>query len=58
MKDDLRIKASDLMQDATMTIRVKLIRDWRFKLGLWLMKLGVKLMGMGVKIEQDLEGAA
>jgi hypothetical protein len=50
----LRIKASEAMRGGTLTLRVRVVRDWPFRLGLGVMKLGGAIMGLGaVRIERE-----
>lgn len=48
----LVLKERDVMAQATMTMEVRLRRDWRVRVGMWLMGLGARLAGMGVRVEE------
>jgi hypothetical protein len=43
--NSINAKARELMSDTHVTVHVKTIFDWRFRLGLRLMKIGAHLMG-------------
>ncbi len=43
------VKASDAMRGRTLTINVKLVKDWRFRLGFWILKFGARVMRLSVK---------
>lgn len=47
-------KASDLASEGTITLNVKLIKDWRFRLGIWISVLGMRIAGFKVKVKDEI----
>ncbi len=37
----------------TLTIHVKVVKDWRFKLGMGLVKLGARMMCVNLRIDES-----
>ena len=50
----IEVKYSDAFRRNTLnlTVDVKLIRDWRFRLGFALIKLGVRVMRSNVSLQE------
>lgn len=42
-------KMSELARDMTLTVHIRIIHDWRFRLGLWLVRIGARLAGFAVR---------
>ncbi len=53
MNGDLKITASEALREnrAELVVTVKMVRDWRFRLGLWLIKMGCKIIGIRAKVD-------
>lgn len=47
----LVLKERDVMAQATLTMEVRLKRDWRVRVGVWLIELGARIAGMGANVE-------
>jgi hypothetical protein len=47
------IRISDLIKRGTFVVRVRLVRDWRFRVGLWLVGLGVRVLRCRLRIERE-----
>jgi hypothetical protein len=50
---DFNVRDEFRKSDATLTVKVKVVRDWRFKLGFQIVRLGAWLMGMAAKIDES-----
>ncbi len=52
--EPIEIKASEPFRNNTLTINVdiRIVKDWRFRLGFWLMRLGGWIMGLAVKKQE------
>jgi hypothetical protein len=54
--DPVVIRMSEVMKDAEITVNVRVVNDWRWRLGMWLIRLGVRMVGASLKIEQPRTG--
>jgi hypothetical protein len=50
--DPLAFKAGDMLRDghAELAVTVRLIRDWRFRLGMRLIRWGARLAGFALRV--------
>ncbi len=49
MRNELTVKVSDAMRGRELTINLRLVKDWRFRVGFWFIRLGGRIMGLAVK---------
>jgi hypothetical protein len=45
------IKMSDVIKWSMITINVRLVHDWRFRLGVWLIRLGGMVIGCRIRTD-------
>ncbi len=53
MINQTAIRASDAMRGQQLKINVRVVKDWRFRLGFWVMCLGGKIMRLSVKANKE-----
>jgi len=55
VKDRVTFKASEMLRDgrAELALQVRVIKDWRFRLGLWMVRVGARLAGFAVSRTEE-----
>ena len=50
---ELNLRDAVKATGATLEMRVRVVRDWRWRLGMWLIGLGAQFCGFGLDIEEE-----
>jgi len=50
---ELNLRDAIKATGVTAEVRIRVVRDWRLRLGMWLMQLGAWFCGLGLDIKEE-----